>query len=36
MLSEKYKIVSWNKKEFENLENLLVSFRLYVVVIEVS
>jgi hypothetical protein len=27
--SEKYKIVSWKKKEFEDLEDLLVSFRLY-------
>jgi hypothetical protein len=26
--SEKYKIVSWKKKEFEDLKYLLVSFRL--------
>lgn len=36
LLSEKYKIVSWNKKEFEDLKDLLVSFRLYFVIIEVS
>jgi hypothetical protein len=30
--SEKYKIVSWKKKEFEDLKNLLVSFRLYFVI----
>jgi hypothetical protein len=29
MPPEKYKIVSWKKKEFEDLEDLLVSFRLY-------
>jgi hypothetical protein len=34
--SGKYKIVSWKKKEFEDLENLLVSFRLYFVIVEVS
>jgi hypothetical protein len=28
----KYKIVSWKKKEFEDLEVLLVSFGLYVIV----
>jgi hypothetical protein len=27
--SEKYKIMLWKKKEFEDLEDLLVSFRLY-------
>jgi hypothetical protein len=27
--AEKYKIVSWKKKKFEDLEDLLVSFRLY-------
>jgi hypothetical protein len=26
---EKYKIMSWKKKEFKDLEDLLVSFRLY-------
>ena len=31
--SEKYKIVSWKKKEFEDLEDLLVSFRLYFVIV---
>jgi hypothetical protein len=30
--SEKYKIMSWNKKKFEDLEDLLVSFRLYFVI----
>jgi hypothetical protein len=30
--SEKYKIISWKKKEFEDLEDLLVSFRLYFVI----
>jgi uncharacterized membrane protein len=32
----KYKIVSWKKKEFKDLEELLVSFRLYFVIVEVS
>jgi hypothetical protein len=32
--SEKYKIMSWKKKEFEDLEDLLVSFRLYFVIAE--
>jgi hypothetical protein len=36
MPSEKYKIVSWNKKEFEDLEYFLVSFRLYFVIIKDS
>jgi hypothetical protein len=30
--SEKYKIMSWKKKEFEDLEVLIVSFRLYFVI----
>jgi hypothetical protein len=30
--SEKYKIMSWKKKEFEDLKDLLVSFRLYFVI----
>jgi hypothetical protein len=30
--SKKYKIMSWKKKEFEDLEDLLVSFRLYFVI----
>jgi hypothetical protein len=30
--SEKYKIMSWKKKKFEDLEDLLVSFRLYFVI----
>jgi hypothetical protein len=30
--SEKYKIMSWKKKEFEDLEDLVVSFRLYFVI----
>jgi hypothetical protein len=29
---EKYKIISWKKKEFEDLEDLLISFRLYFVI----
>jgi hypothetical protein len=33
---EKYKIVSWKKKEFEDLKDLLVSFRLYFVIIKDS
>jgi hypothetical protein len=34
--SEKYKIVSWKKKEFEDLEDLLVFFRLYFVIVKDS
>jgi hypothetical protein len=34
--SEKYKIVSWKKKEFEDLEDLLVSFRLYFLIVKDS
>jgi hypothetical protein len=34
--SEKYKIVSWKKKEFEDLKDLLVSFRLYFVIVKDS
>jgi hypothetical protein len=34
--SEKYKIMSWKKKEFEDLEDLLISFRLYFVIAEDS
>jgi hypothetical protein len=34
--SEKYKIVSWKKKEFEDLEDLLVSFILYFVIVKDS
>jgi hypothetical protein len=30
--SKKYKIMSWKKKEFEDLEDLLISFRLYFVI----
>jgi hypothetical protein len=30
--SEKYKIMSWKKKEFEDPEDLLISFRLYFVI----
>jgi hypothetical protein len=33
---EKYKIVLWKKKEFEDLEDLLFSFRLYFVIVEVG
>jgi hypothetical protein len=32
--SKKYKIMSWKKKEFEDLKDLLVSFRLYFVIAE--
>jgi hypothetical protein len=32
----KYKIVLWKKKEFEDFKDLLVSFRLYFVIVEVS
>jgi hypothetical protein len=32
--SEKYKIMFWKKKEFEDLEDWLVSFRLYFVIAE--
>ena len=34
--SEKYKIVSWKKEKFEDLEDLLVSFRLYFLIVEIS
>jgi hypothetical protein len=34
--SEKYKIVLWKKKEFEDLEDLLVSFRLYFIIVKDS
>jgi hypothetical protein len=34
--SGKYKIVSWKKKEFEDLEDVLVSSRLYFLIIKVS
>jgi hypothetical protein len=34
--SEKYKIMSWKKKKFEDLEDLFVSFRLYFVIAEDS
>jgi hypothetical protein len=30
--SEKYKIMSWKKKEFKDLEDLVISFRLYFVI----
>jgi hypothetical protein len=30
--SEKYKIISWKKKEFEDLQDLVISFRLYFVI----
>jgi hypothetical protein len=32
LASEKYKIMSWKKKEFEDLEDLVISFRLYFVI----
>jgi hypothetical protein len=31
---EKYKIMSWKKKAFEDLKDLLVSFRIYFVIIK--
>jgi hypothetical protein len=34
--SEKYKIVAWKKKEFEDIEDLLIFFRLYFVIVGVS
>jgi hypothetical protein len=34
--SEKYKIMSWKKKEFEDFEDLVVSFRLHFVIAEDS
>jgi hypothetical protein len=34
--SEEYKIVFWKKKKFEDLEDLLLSFRLYFVIVGVS
>jgi hypothetical protein len=34
--SEKYKIVSWKKKAFEDLKDLLVYFRLYFVIVNDS
>jgi hypothetical protein len=34
--SKKYKIMSWKKKKFEDLEDLLVSFRFYFVIDEDS
>jgi hypothetical protein len=34
--SEIYKIVSWKKKEYEDLKDLLVSFRRYFVIDEDS
>jgi hypothetical protein len=30
--SKKYKIMSWKKKEFKDLEDLVISFRLYFVI----
>ena len=33
---ENYKMVSWKKKEFEDLEDLLVSFKIYFVIAEDS
>jgi hypothetical protein len=32
--SEKYKIISWKKKEFEDFKDLVVSFRLYFIIAE--
>jgi hypothetical protein len=36
MPSEEYKIMFWKKKEIEDLEDLLLSFRLYFVIVGVS
>jgi hypothetical protein len=33
--SEKYKIMSWKKKEFEDLKDSLVSFILYFIIVKV-
>jgi hypothetical protein len=33
---EKYKIMLWKKKEFKDLKDLLVSFRLYFVIVKDS
>jgi hypothetical protein len=33
---KKYKIVSWKKKEFGDLKNLLISFKLYFVIVKDS
>jgi hypothetical protein len=33
---EKYMIVSWKKKEFEDLKSFLVSFRLYFIIVKVN
>jgi hypothetical protein len=33
---EKYKVASWKNKEFEDLKSLLVSFILYLVIVETS
>jgi hypothetical protein len=32
LASEKYKIMLWKKKEFKDLEDLVISFRLYFVI----
>jgi hypothetical protein len=34
LTSEKYKTASWKKKEFEDLKDLLVPFRLYYLIVE--
>jgi hypothetical protein len=34
--SEKYKIMLWKKKEFDDLKDLLVLFRLYFIIIKYS
>jgi hypothetical protein len=36
LLSKKYKIMSGKKKEFEDLDDFLVSFRFYFVIVEES
>jgi hypothetical protein len=34
--SKKYKIMSWKKKKFEDLEGLIIFFRLYFIIAEDS
>jgi hypothetical protein len=36
MPPKKYKIVSWKKKEFEDLKDLLVYLQFYFIIVEVS
>jgi hypothetical protein len=36
LTSEKYNIMLWKKKEFEDLKGLLVPFRLYIIIVKDS